>query len=306
MSKNRNRKNSLEDRVYTRNDVEEILNTSRDAYRLKRLNVIRRLFIVAASFYLTVIIAALGLYLIYHMTERSDAIVATLDSIVEPPAPRIGVLVDSATGEVKTTYDSSDFSASTDELMLNNRIADIDVSLFDLKIPKEVVDECFAEHRKLSACEDQRCEGAVLRFRIVLKDNRAIEAAVSVWGAYMGATRSSTKFELPINEVRCFRGALSGSVYKDDIETNLKRRGLKDLPSGLVAEKKYECMSDAEAKRLYHMVASLAEDTRFDWGAVLRVMTLGVWNAHHPWMSFVVSIVLASIALVVNKKVFAK
>lgn len=308
MSENSHKKSERIDRVYTQKDIDHLLNTSRDAYRLQRLNIMRRIFVSVAFFYITVIIAAVLIYVFnaHGHSSKDDAIATSIDYIMEPASPRVRIEVNPATNEARTIYDTTDFSASTDELILIKRIEDVDVSLFDIKIPKDIIDACFSEHRKRFLNHDERADDIVLRFRVVLKDKRSLEAMVSLWGSHIGTTRSSLGMKLPINEIECFRGALCGSTYKDDVETNLKRRGLKMLPKGLVADSEYECMSDAEAKRLFHVIASLAEDTRFDWGAVLRVLTFGVWNPHHPWLSFFVTIALALIVLIVNKKVFAK
>lgn len=294
-------------RLYTEKELGEILENSKDVYRQKRLEYFRRMFsslmvVYASAASIGACIAAV--YLLFTQSQEES-------HFYEPQMAHVDYKVNEKTGKSEPVYDQTSFSPTIDETILSESIKDVSVSVTDLRIPQDAINAFFSRHQKvmreqygmINPSIGTRSEAlSKLRFRIGMRSGKIIEAALPMWGNKIVMTRSSGRYNIPMNEVVCLRGALHGAAYQEDVELSLKRAGVKTLPKGLVALAPEECMLDEEAQMLYSMLASLSEDTRFDWGMVVRAITFGVWNPHHPALSILITLLIACVLIYVKKR----
>lgn len=286
-------------RIYTEKDINALLNNSETAFRVRMLRRFKRAVSVAIAFY-GIVFAVLAIYFmgkwVWH-DEKNDPYAC----IKDPQTPVIGYNYGEGGKVVGKKVDETDFTLSTDEEFLIARLEGIGVSLLDLSFAKEEIDLLFKNHEKVLR-ENGLPHALLLRFRAQLKTGEVIELAMPRYGDRLICTRAHVNVLIPVSEIKCFRCALSGNEYKDDVLMDLKRRGVRSVPRGGVADCCNECMSNEEARKLMYLMVMEAEATRFDWGSVLRICTLGVWNKFHPIQSCLITLVLLLIFVIVQKK----
>lgn len=294
MSDKKKSKNT--NRVYTLDEVERLLNNSAEAMRERRLQLLQKLFRMVLSFYAglaAVVSVIIGLYGVYHHDPTDEK-----DVVLEPYPVVISAQYSQNGGVKDVIYDATDFSLGVEESVITGMLADVSVSLTDIDIPKELAENVFATHcQNFKAVNDL----SFLRFRVKLKRGRIVEAAVPACGMRIFFTRGGTNRIIPMNEILCFRGALSGPTYREEIVRRLNIAGISEVPKNCVAGSSEECLSDVEAQRLFSELAMEAMKTQFDWCNVLRIVTFGVWNRYHPWWSIIVTIIVAVVVLLLAR-----
>ena len=180
-----------------------------------------------------------------------------------------------------------------EEEIQTNRIRDITIRLADLDMDLPLISSVFGLHwqrlmgetvRNFTASnrtnignfgvEDfantQIQLGGVLRFRVFLRDKRYFDAMLIPGCPNISYANSSTDINVQIRDIACFRSTPTNCVPLERLS---------------------ECLSNDEARELFHWVVAVAYETKFDlWESVSAFLPDGFWNKYHPvWSSFVLA-----------------